>query len=102
MIASIDEWSPALELVDEETEEVRLLRVVETLNASLRDDTAIVCAHDEKVRGSSMTLARSPSRTGSVMLLCLHHLLLLDRALLRRQCRPEPASAEKRAGELER
>jgi len=42
MIASVDERRATLELVDEEAEEVRLVRVVELLHAALGDYAAAI------------------------------------------------------------
>lgn len=42
VIASIDEGSPPLELLDEIAEEVRLIGVIQLLDASFRDNTAVV------------------------------------------------------------
>ena len=42
MVASVDQGSSPLELVDEETEEMRLIGIVETLDTSLGDDAAAV------------------------------------------------------------
>lgn len=42
MVAPVDKRSSALELVDEEAEEVGFVRVVETLDTSFRDNAAVV------------------------------------------------------------
>jgi len=43
VIAPIDEGCAALELLDEEPEEMRLVRVVQLLDAAFGDDAAVVC-----------------------------------------------------------
>lgn len=43
MIPPVDEGRPALELLDEVAEEMRLVRVVQLLDAAFGDYAAVVC-----------------------------------------------------------
>lgn len=49
VVAPVDQRGSALGLVDEEAEEMRLIWVVQTLNASLGHDAAVVGGHNEVV-----------------------------------------------------
>jgi hypothetical protein len=43
VVAPVDEGGSALELLDKEAEEMRLVGIVQTLDATFRYDAAVVC-----------------------------------------------------------
>lgn len=52
MVASVDEGGPPLKPLDEETEEVRLIWIIEAFDGSLGNYAAIVLGMSARVRSS--------------------------------------------------